>query len=66
MEKYAKEHETPPGNFCPVLPNVHGTDFYLGGLKYHFAIKTLYMVLPDFWGMAARLESTFQLLQLLD
>ena len=39
-----KKHKNPPGNFCPMLPIMHGIDSYSAGSKYHLTIKkTLYV-----------------------
>ena len=40
MEKYGKEILKPPGNFCSMLPIMHGIDSYSA---YLLTKKTLYV-----------------------
>ena len=49
-------NENPPGNFCSMLPIIHGIDSYSARSKCYLAIKKPCMYKkPDFWGLAARL-----------
>ena len=38
-----KKHESSPGNFCLMLPIMHGIDSYSARSKYRLTIKTLYV-----------------------
>ena len=34
-----KKHESPPGNFCSMIPIMHDIDSYSARSKYHLTIK---------------------------
>ena len=36
-----KKHANPPGNFCSMLPIMHGIDSFSARSEYHLAIKIL-------------------------